>query len=81
MFKLLMNLFFDVTGAIFFILKIVVVGIGKVFAFLVDAAVSLAGSSPGTDCEDIGIRPTRFDPSSYNADDRFVSTRFTEYFD
>ena len=73
MFKLLMNLFFDITGAIFFILKIVVVGIGKVFAFFVDAVVSSAGSSPGTDCAEARREPARYDICSIRAEDRFLT--------
>ncbi len=73
MFKLLMNLFFDITGAIFFILKIVVVGIGKVFAFLVGAVVSSAGSDNRHENTETGIRPSRIDQTSYLYDDRFIS--------
>ena len=73
MFKLLMNLFFDITGAIFFILKIVVVGIGKVFAFLVGAVVSSAGSDKRHENTATGIRPSRIDRTSYMYHDRFIS--------
>lgn len=76
MFKLLMNLFFDITGAIFFILKIVVVGIGKVFAFLVGAVVSSAGSDNSTDSlgfPGIDGGPPRYDVTSPRLEDRLLT--------
>ena len=73
MFKSFMSLFFDVTGAIFFILKIVVVGIGKMFAFLVGAAVSSAGSVQKQDESKEGIRSSSIDQTSCMYDDRFIS--------
>ena len=68
-----MNFVFDLTGAIFFILKVVVVGIGKIFAFLVDAVVSLAGSDKGHENTKTGITPSRIDRTSYMYHDRFIS--------
>lgn len=73
MFKLLMNLFLDVTGAIFFILKIVVVGVGKTFTFLVDAIISSAGSDTPHENAETGIRPSRIDQTSCMYDDIFIS--------
>lgn len=76
MFKSLLNLFFDVTGAIFFILKIVVVGICKMFAFLVGAAVSSADSDQDTDALGFpGVRggPPRYDVTSPRLEDRLLT--------
>lgn len=73
MFKLLMNVFFDVTGAIFFILKIVVVGIGRMFVFLVDAVVSSTDRDQDTDYLKTEPKPARFDKTSIRIEDQMLS--------
>lgn len=75
MFKLILNLFSDVAGAIFFILKIVVVGIGKVLGFLVDSIASSDVNNETNKDSETGIRLSRIDSTSYVYDDRFISMR------
>ena len=76
MFKLILNLFSDVAGAIFFILKIIVVGIGKVLNFFVNVIASSDERNEDADSPGFpGINggPPRYDVTSPRLEDRLLT--------